>query len=83
MHSLHRLQQQAFDYLVPTWTLRWLQVVEYWAYCRRRLITSMVVVLFFFYPDLSENVANVFACYPMEFGTYSNGNNGQVRQHCA
>eukprot|EP00891_Asterochloris_glomerata_P003833 jgi/Astpho2/3833/Aster-x1177 len=70
-------------HLATSSTMKWSstlgrhKVVEYWAYCRRRLITSMVVVLFFFYPDLSENVANVFACYPMQFGTYSNGNNGE------
>jgi len=30
------------------------------------------------YPDLSENIANIFSCYPVQFGTYSDGYTGSV-----
>lgn len=61
------------------WTLAADQSVEFWAYCRRRLITTAVVLAYFMYPDMSENIANIFSCYPIQFGTYSNGYTSSVR----
>ncbi len=54
------------------------QSVEFWAYCKRRFITTGVVLAYFMYPDLSENIANIFSCYPVQFGTYSDGYTGSV-----
>lgn len=61
------------------WTLATDQSVEFWAYCKRRFITTAVVLAYFMYPDLSENIANIFSCYPVQFGTYSDGYTGSVR----
>lgn len=60
------------------WTLATDQSVEFWAYCKRRFITTAVVLAYFMYPDLSENIANIFSCYPVQFGTYSDGYTGSV-----
>ncbi len=63
-------------------SLRWMlatdQSIEFWAYCKRRFITTAVVLAYFMYPDLSENIANIFSCYPVQFGTYSDGYTGSV-----
>lgn len=60
------------------WTLATDQSIEFWAYCKRRFITTAVVLAYFMYPDLSENIANIFSCYPVQFGTYSDGYTGSV-----
>lgn len=60
------------------WTLATTQSVEFWTYCKRRFITTAVVLAYFMYPDLSENIANIFSCYPIQFGTYTNGYTGSV-----
>jgi len=60
------------------WTLATDQSIEFWAYCKRRFITTAVVLAYFMYPDLSENIANIFSCYPVQFGTYSAGYTGSV-----
>ena len=60
------------------WSLATGQSVEFWTYCKRRFITTAVVLAYFMYPDLSENIANIFSCYPIQFGTYSNGYTGSV-----
>lgn len=61
------------------WTLAAGQSVEFWSYCKRRFITTAVVLAYFMYPDMSENIANIFSCYPIQFGTYSNGFTSSVR----
>ena len=63
------------------WTLAADQSVEFWSYCKRRFITTAVVLAYFMYPDMSENIANIFSCYPIQFGTYSNGYTSSVRHH--
>ena len=63
------------------WTLAADQSVEFWSYCKRRFITTAVVLAYFMYPDMSENIANIFSCYPVQFGTYSNGYTSSVRHH--
>ena len=63
------------------WTLAADQSVEFWSYCKRRFITTAVVLAYFMYPDMSENIANIFSCYPIQFGTYSNGYTSSVRRH--
>lgn len=63
------------------WTLAADQSVEFWSYCKRRFITTAVVLAYFMYPDMSENIANIFSCYPIQFGTYSNGYTSSVRPH--
>lgn len=63
------------------WTLAADQSVEFWSYCKRRFITTAVVLAYFMYPDMSENIANIFSCYPIQFGTYSDGYTSSVR-HC-
>ena len=60
------------------WTLAMDQSIEFWSYCKRRFITTAVVLAYFMYPDLSENIANIFSCYPVQFGTYSDGYTGSV-----
>lgn len=65
------------------WTLATDQSVEFWAYCKRRFITTAVVLAYFMYPDMSENIANIFSCYPVQFGTYSNGYTSSVRYQTA
>lgn len=63
------------------WTLAADQSVEFWSYCKRRFITTAVVLAYFMYPDMSENIANIFSCYPIQFGTYYNGYTSSVRHH--
>ena len=63
------------------WTLAADQSVEFWTYCKRRFITTAVVLAYFMYPDMSENIANIFSCYPIQFGTYSAGYTSSVRHH--
>ncbi|KAL0048014.1 hypothetical protein WJX82_005700 [Trebouxia sp. C0006] len=63
------------------WTLATDQSIEFWAYCKRRFITTAVVLAYFMYPDLSENIANIFSCYPVQFGTYSDGYTGSETQY--
>ena len=58
------------------------QSVEFWSYCKRRFITTAVVLAYFMYPDLSENIANIFSCYPVQFGTYADGYTGTVSNSC-
>lgn len=61
------------------WTLAADQSVEFWSYCKRRFITTAVVLAYFMYPDMSENIANIFSCYPIQFGTYASGYTSSVR----
>ena len=60
------------------WSVTTVQSDEFWAYCKRRFLTTAMVLAYFMYPDMSENIANIFSCYPVKIGTYSNGTTGSV-----
>lgn len=60
------------------WSVTTVQSDEFWAYSKRRFLTTAMVLAYFMYPDMSENIANIFSCYPVEIGTYSNGTTGYV-----
>ena len=60
------------------WSVTTVQSDEFWAYCKRRFLTTAMVLAYFMYPDMSENIANIFSCYPVKIGTYSNGTTSSV-----
>ena len=63
------------------WTLAADQSVEFWSYCKRRFITTAVVLAYFMYPDMSENICQHLLMLPNPVGTYSNGYTSSVRLH--
>ena len=72
-----RLSQFGTSYSLR-WSVTAVQSDEFWAYCKRRFLTTAMVLAYFLYPDMSENIANIFSCYPVEIGTYSDASTGSV-----